>query len=51
MSENLETRFEQPATKEDLAKIEVLIWRTLWLQNVFIVVTFGTVLLYLVSYR
>ena len=37
MSENLETRFEQPATKEDLAKIESLIWRTLWLQNVFMV--------------
>ena len=49
MLDNSETRFEQPATKEDLDKIGALICRMVWLQNVFIVCVFGVALLILYS--
>ena len=47
---SLEERIKQTATKEDLAQLEARIWRTLWQQNVFLVVTIGATLIGLSSF-
>lgn len=46
---SLEERVKQLATKEDLAQLEARIWRMLWQQNVFMVVTIGGTLVGLFS--
>lgn len=46
---SLEERIKQTATKEDLAQLEARIWRALWQQNVFMVVTIGGTLVGLFS--
>ena len=46
---SLEERVRQTATKEDVAQLEARIWRMLWQQSAFMVVTIGATLVGLLS--